>query len=54
MIKLMLGFLLLMSACSEFNSTVGLKDDHPMEQAAEKMIHDETGVKVDFTPDEAK
>ena len=43
--------LLLVSACSELNKEAGLKDDNPIEEAAEFIIKEKTGVEIDFTPE---
>ena len=39
-----------MGGCSYFNKTVGLKDDHVVEEAIEERIKQETGVDIDLTP----
>lgn len=49
-ILLAIGVILLLPSCSELNKKVGLKDDNDVEQRLEKLIEDETGIKVDLTP----
>ena len=41
-------------ACSSVNKEVGLPDDNPFEQALEEVIRKETGVEIDFTPEDKK
>lgn len=43
--------LLLVSACSELNKEAGLKDDNPIESAIEFVIKEQTGAKIDLTPE---
>lgn len=50
-ILLMIGATLLLPSCSDLNKQVGLKDDNDVEQRIEKLIEDETGIKVDLTPE---
>lgn len=50
-ILLMIGVTLLLPSCSDLNKKVGLKDDNDVEQRLEKLIEDETGIKVDLTPE---
>lgn len=53
MIKiLMVSSVLLVNSCSELNQKVGLKDDNDIENKIEELIEDQTGVRVDFTPNE--
>lgn len=53
MIKLLLtSSFIMVSACSDFNKSVGLKDDGPIEEHIEQVIKEETGVVIDFTPEE--
>jgi len=51
--KLLLTSLLLLtvSGCSQVNKYFGLKDDNDVEQRIEEVIEEETGAKVDFTPE---
>lgn len=51
MIKLCMA-MLLVSACSDFNNKVGLKDDNKAEQFVEEEIQEKTGIIIDFTPQE--
>lgn len=51
LVPALIGVTLLLHSCSEVNSQIGLKDDNPMEEAAEEMIEEETGIIVDFTPE---
>lgn len=46
--------ILSLTACSEVNKEIGLKDDNPIEQAVEEVIKDETNIVVDFTPEPEK
>ena len=39
-----------MGGCSYFNKTLGLKDDHVVEEMIEEKIKQETGVDIDLTP----
>lgn len=41
-----------LQSCSLMNQELGLKDDNAFEQAAEKFIKEETGIDVEFTPNE--
>lgn len=50
MLKL-LAVLLLVNACSEINKEAGLKDDNPIENAIEFVIEEQTGAKIDLTPE---
>lgn len=53
MIKLlMVSSVFLVNSCSELNQKVGLKDDNDIENKIEELIEDQTGVRVDFTPNE--
>jgi len=38
--------------CSYFNKKLGLKNDHFVEEKVEKIIENETGLKIDLTPDD--
>lgn len=44
-------FLCALAACSAINEKIGLKDDNVFEQAAEDFIKQETGIEIEFTPD---
>lgn len=46
-----LALIISISSCSYINKKLGLKDDHPIEQAAEKMLEQRTGLHIDFTPE---
>ncbi len=48
---LLIGVILLLTSCEEFNKKVGLRDNNPIELAVEEVIKEETGVEVNFTPD---
>lgn len=37
--------------CSYINSKLSLDDDHPLEQAIEQVIKNETGLEIDLTPE---
>jgi len=39
-----------MVSCSYLNKRAGLPDDHPVEQLAEFVIEQQTGLDVDLTP----
>ena len=39
-----------MGGCSYLNKTLGLNDDHAVEEAIEEKIREETGVNIDLTP----
>lgn len=47
----LLACLLLVSACSDLNKQAGLKDDNPIESAIEFVIEEQTGAKIDLTPE---
>lgn len=46
-----LCILLLTNSCSQINEMFGLKDDNDVEQRIEQVIEQETGLKVDLTPE---
>lgn len=46
--------ILTVSSCSTINKALGLKDDNDVEQRVEEVIEQETGVKVDLTPEVKK
>ena len=43
--------LMLQYSCSPINKRLGLPDDHPIEQAAESLIEQQTGISIDLTPE---
>lgn len=49
--KLLIGLCLLLASCSAINQKLGLSDDNPLEQIVEVIIHYETGLSLDLTPD---
>lgn len=54
MTPLAIGITLAIVLFLGFGSVKFLGNDNPVEQAAEVIIKDETGIDVDFSPDEEK
>ena len=47
----MLLVMVLLYSCTECNGYLGLPNDHPVEQMAEHVIKENTGLDVDLTPE---
>lgn len=39
-----------MCSCTRINKEIGIQDDHPLEEFAEHIIHIETGINIDLSP----
>lgn len=50
-ILLLFAFMFVFDACSMLNRFAGLPDDHPIEEAAEEIIKQETEISLDLTPE---
>lgn len=46
-----LFFALFFSSCSEINKKMGVQDDNFVEEVAEALLENKTGIDVDFTPE---
>ncbi|MHA1304747.1 MAG: hypothetical protein ACTSPI_13705 [Candidatus Heimdallarchaeaceae archaeon] len=45
----LMAIIISIGSCSILNKKFGLKDDHPLEQATEKVIKDTTGLDIDLS-----